>query len=102
MTYKLKEIRITINLYVCITVSSMVSYVSVTLSFRIPKEIKKRMDKLRGTINWSKEVRRFIEKLVKEYEQIKAIEELEKHIESIPTSPRGTAAKYVRMDRDSH
>ena len=75
---------------------------SVIISFRIPKELKKRMDSLRGYINWSEELRKFIERRIKEYEQQKAIEEIEEIIESIPVSPKGTAAKYVREDRDSH
>ena len=75
---------------------------SVTISFRVPKELKKKMDELRGTINWSEELRRYLERRIREYEQSKAIEELEKVIESLPPLPRGTAVGYVREDRDSH
>ena len=75
---------------------------SVTISFRVPKDLKKKMDELRGTINWSEELRRYLERRIREYEQSKAIEELEKVIESLPPLPRGTAADYVREDRDSH
>ncbi len=74
---------------------------SVTISIRVPKELKKKMDELRSTINWSEEIRRYLERRIKEYEQLKAIEELEKIVESLPSCPRGTAAKYVRDDRDS-
>ena len=75
---------------------------SVVVSFRVPKELKKKMDELRELINWSEEIRKFIERRIKEYEQIKAIEELEEIVKSIPTVPRGTVMKYVREDRDSH
>ncbi len=75
---------------------------SVTVSFRIPREVKKKMDELRGTINWSEEIRRFIERRIMEIEQVKALNELEKLVESLPVSPRGIAVKYVREDRDSH
>jgi len=75
---------------------------SVTVSFRIPKELKKKMDELRGTINWSEEIRKFIERKIISIEQLKAINELEKLIESLPISPKGTGAKYVREDRDSY
>lgn len=74
---------------------------SVTVSFRIPRELKRKMDEYRGLVNWSEEVRRFIERRVREYEQLRAIEELEEIIERIPQTPRGTAAGYVREDRDS-
>ena len=75
---------------------------SVTVSFRIPKKLKEKMDALRGTINWSEEVRKFIERRIRECEQAKAIEELEKIIKRLPEVPRGTVTKYVRKDRDSY
>ena len=75
---------------------------SVTVSFRVPEELKRRMDRLRKYVNWSEELRKFLERRVKEYEQERAIEELEEIIRKIPTSPRGTATKYVREDRDSY
>ena len=75
---------------------------SVTVSFRIPKKLKEKMDALRGTINWSEEVRKFIENRIREYEQARAIEELEKIINRLPEVPKGTVTKYVREDRDSY
>ncbi len=75
---------------------------SVTVSFRIPKELKKRMDALRCSVNWSEEVRRFLEQRVRELEQLRAIDELEELIKTLPEVHRGTASKYVREDRDSH
>lgn len=73
---------------------------STTISFRIPKELKKRMDALRDRVNWSEEIRRFIEQRVRELEQEIAIEELEELITKLPQAPRGTAARYVRGDRN--
>ncbi len=75
---------------------------SVTVSFRIPRELKERMDRLRGKVNWSEEVRRFLEERVREYEQLEAIRELEEALKTLPQAPRGTALRYVREDRDSH
>ncbi len=74
---------------------------SVTVSFRITRRLKEKMDKLRGEINWSEEVRRFIQRLVAEHEQRKALQELEEVIKRLPEVPRGTATGYVREDRDS-
>jgi len=75
---------------------------SVVISFRIPKKLKERMDALRDRVNWSEEVRRFIEERVRVLEQVKAIEELEEVIRSLPKVPRGTTIKYVREDRDRY
>jgi len=74
---------------------------SVTISFRVPKELKEKMDQLRSYINWSEELRKFVEMRIKEFEQKKAIEDLENIIKDLPKTPSGTAAKYVREDRDS-
>jgi hypothetical protein len=70
------------------------------ISFRIPKELKKSIKEL--DINWSEEVRRFIEDKVKEYKKGKALEEIDSMLKNLPTPERGTASKYVREDRDSN
>jgi len=75
---------------------------SVVISIRIPKKLKERMDSLRDMVNWSEEIRKFLQNKVKEYHRKKVISELHKIIEGFPEVERGTAAKYVREDRDSH
>ncbi len=75
---------------------------SVTVSFRIPKELKEKMKRLRSRVNWSEEVRRFLEERVRELEQLEAIKELEDSVKALTQVPRGTALKYLREDRDSH
>ena len=70
------------------------------VSFRVSKELKK-MDELRGLVNWSDEARGFIERRVKEYEQLRAVEELKELVKSIPVSPKGSVSGYVREARDS-
>ncbi len=75
---------------------------SVIVSFRIPRELKKKMDRFKGTINWSEELRKFIEKRIEELEQQKVIEELEETIKRIPLIPKGIATRYIREDRDSY
>ncbi len=65
------------------------------------KELRKKADELRGVINWSNKLRKSIEKRIKEYEQIKAIEELSALVRRLPEAPRGTATRYVREDRDN-
>ena len=74
---------------------------SVTVSFRVPRELKERMDRLRGVVSWSEEVRRFLERRVRELEHELALRRLDEAIKQLPPAPRGTAARYVREDRDS-
>jgi len=70
------------------------------ISFRIPKELKESVNELE--INWSEEVRRFIENKVKEYKRKRALEEIDSMLKNVPTPEKGTAARYVREDRDSN
>ncbi|OYT54903.1 MAG: CopG family transcriptional regulator [Desulfurococcales archaeon ex4484_217_2] len=60
------------------------------------------MDELKDMVNWSEEIRKFLEKRVEELHRRKVLEEIRKVLEKIPESPKGTAAKYVREDRDSY
>jgi len=60
------------------------------------------MDSLQDVVNWSKEIRIFIESGAEEIKRIKVLEEVRRVIEELPEVPRGTAVSYVREDRDSH
>jgi hypothetical protein len=71
------------------------------IPIRIPRELKKKMDSLRGVVNWSEEIRRFIEKRVREIEQERVVGELEKLVQELPPAPKDYAARLVREDRDS-
>jgi|YelNatPaOPRAMG01_1025707.scaffolds.fasta_scaffold00628_24 predicted DNA-binding protein len=72
------------------------------ISIRIPDELKKKMKSLKEVVNWSEEIRNFIDRRVKEIEQRKAVEELEALIQKLPRMPRGSITRYVREDRDSN
>ena len=75
---------------------------SVVISIRIPKKLKEKIDALRDVVNWSDEIRMFLEKKVMEYHRRKVISEIHKIIEKLPESRIGTAISYVREDRDSN
>ena len=70
------------------------------ISFRIPKELKRSMKEIE--INWSEEIRKFIEKKVREYKRMKALEEIDTMLASLPRTRKGTARNYVRVDRDGN
>lgn len=72
------------------------------ISIRVPPEIKHEMDKLKGEVNWSEEIREFIKKKIKEYKKRKALQEVVTYIQTLPEAPKGTVQKLVREDRDSH
>ena len=70
------------------------------ISFRIPKELKQRLKEV--DLNWSEEVRRFIEERVREYKREKALREIDAVLKDVPSPECGTASRYVRADRDSY
>ena len=74
---------------------------SVVISVRVPKRLKEEMDRLGGYVNWSEEIRRFLEERVRELRRKRVLEEARRVIERLPEARRGTAAGYVREDRDS-
>lgn len=75
---------------------------SVVISLRIPRKLKEKMDILKNDVNWSEEIRKFLQIRVEELYRRKVLEEIRKVLEQIPESPRGTVVKYVREDRDSY
>lgn len=75
---------------------------SSIISIRVPSEIKREMDKLKGEINWSEEIREFIKKKIEEYKKKNALQEVVTFIQTLPTAPKGTAQKLLRENRDSH
>lgn len=79
-----------------------VCIMSCVISVRIPRRLKEKMDLLKGDINWSDEIRRFIEAKVEEYWKLKVLREVRSVIEQLPEVPRGTVTGYVRKDRDSN
>ena len=75
---------------------------SDVLSIRIPREIKRKMESLKGLVDWNEEIRKFLESRVDELYRRKVIEEVRRIIENLPETPRGTVTAYVREDRDSN
>ncbi|ASJ09167.1 hypothetical protein A3L11_07965 [Thermococcus siculi] len=70
------------------------------ISVRIPDELKAKMKEL--DVNWSEEIRRFIEKKIREEEKEKTLREMHELLAGGTPAEKGTAAKYVRDDRDSN
>ena len=69
---------------------------SSTFTVRIPRELKEKMKKL--PVEWSEEIRRFIEEKVKRLELMGAIEEIELRVEK--RRLRVDSAKLIREDRE--
>ena len=70
------------------------------ISFRLPKELKENMKEI--DINWSKEMRKFIERTVRDYKKEQSIKKIDSMLKILPGADKGMASKYVREDRDSN
>ena len=75
--------------------------VMAVVSIRIPDELKAKMKEV--NINWSEEIRRFIEMKIREQEKRKLLDEIDAFLEKeVPPMKRGQAVKLVRDARDSN
>lgn len=72
------------------------------MSFKIPEELKKKMKKYKDQVEWSKELREYVKRKIKEIESKNRLEEVHHILEKTSSVPKGTAQKTVREDRDSH
>jgi cell fate (sporulation/competence/biofilm development) regulator YlbF (YheA/YmcA/DUF963 family) len=75
---------------------------SVVFSIRIPRKLKEEMEKLKDLVDWRSEIVAFIEERVRMYKRMKALQEITRMLEELPETPRGTAGRIVREDRDRH
>jgi len=67
----------------------------------VPEKLKREMDRLRGEVNWSKEIKEFIKRRIEEYRKKKVFDELVEYIKTLPEAPKGVARELVRESRDS-
>jgi len=74
---------------------------SEVVSFKVGKEIKEKMRKYRAAVNWSEELRKFIEEKLRELEAKEVLEEVLRELEQATWSvPQGFSVTSVREDRD--
>lgn len=71
-------------------------------SVKVRRELKEKMERYRDRVDWPEEVRRFIERRVRELEAEESFERIFEELKRASWSvPRGFSAGSVREDRDS-
>ena len=75
---------------------------SEVLSIRVPRSLKREIEKLKGVVNWREEIVGFLERRVRYYRRLMLVKQVHEILEHHPTLPEGSAARAVREDRDSH
>jgi hypothetical protein len=71
------------------------------VSVKVEDRMKRGMEKYRDAINWPEEIRRFIGGRIEQVEREASIKDVEKLLRAVPRTPKGTASRLVRQDRDS-
>jgi len=72
------------------------------VSVKVPKEIKEKMKKTEGKVNWPEEIRRSILEKIEELERRENVENVARSLAGLPFQPKGTVTALVREDRDAH
>ncbi|MDK2384350.1 MAG: VapB-type antitoxin [Candidatus Korarchaeota archaeon] len=70
---------------------------SSVVTVRVPRELKEKMKKLK--VNWSKEIRKYIEERVRDYELLEIIDKARK--EARKRKIKTDSARIIREDRES-
>ncbi|RLE58859.1 MAG: CopG family transcriptional regulator [Thermoprotei archaeon] len=75
---------------------------SEVVSFKVRREVKEKMIKYKGVVNWSEELRRFVEEKIKELEARENFQLVMRELRAASWSvPKGFVSRSVREDRDS-
>jgi hypothetical protein len=69
---------------------------STTFTVRIPKELKQKMEE--NPVEWSEEVRGFLEQRVKQVELMKTLQEV--RARAVKRKVKGDSTVLIREDRD--
>ena len=72
------------------------------ISIRIPEQTRSEMKKLRRHINWNEEIREFIKKRIADKKKDDVLASVTARIKKLPEVPEGSAAAFVRADRENH
>ncbi len=76
---------------------------SEVVSFKVRRDLKKKMEAFKDRVNWSEELRKFVELKIKELEAKESKERIREKLRRAPWSlQRGSSTRLVRKDRDSH
>ena len=69
---------------------------------KVPSRVKQDMRRVKDSVKWPEEIRSFIIHKLEEERRKESIENAEKVLEKVRRLPKGSSAKLVREDRDSH
>lgn len=73
------------------------------VSFKVKREVKEKIKKYKGVVNWAEELRRFVEERIRSLEAEENIKAVVENLERMPIGlPKGFSTASAREDRDSN
>ena len=72
------------------------------VSVKVPPKVKQDMQRVKDSVKWPEEIRNFILEKLEEERRKENIENAEEVLRKVRRLPKGSSAKFVREDRDSH
>ncbi|MEM1655361.1 MAG: CopG family transcriptional regulator [Nitrososphaerota archaeon] len=72
---------------------------SEVISFKVSRELKRKVDRLKDVVDWPSELRAFVERRVREVERSEVVRRI---LEKKPSRilPAGSVVRAIREDRD--
>jgi hypothetical protein len=72
------------------------------VSVKVPPNVKEDMQRVKDSVKWSEEIRNFILEKLEEERRKEGIKNAEETLRGVRKLPKGSAARLIREDRDSH
>jgi len=71
------------------------------VSVKVPSQVKEDMQRVKDSVKWSEEIRKFILEKLEEERRKEGIKNAEEALSGVRKLPKGSAARLIREDRDS-
>lgn len=75
---------------------------NTVFSIRVPEQTRSEMKKFREFINWNQEIRNFIQKRIEDQKKDDVLALVTELLTKNHELPSGSAAQFVRSDRDRY
>lgn len=72
------------------------------VSVKVPREVKEEMEKMKASVKWAEEIRKFILDKLERERRLENASKVEEMLGGIRRLPKGSTEKLIRDDRDRH
>ncbi len=72
------------------------------VSVKVPPKVKEEMERIKDSVKWPEEIRKFILDRLEDERRKENLQNAERILKGVRRFPKGSAARLIREDRDSH